>query len=61
MKRKSSLLLEKPTSLEFVDAPLEKCVEFLKDYHKINIWIDRRTLTDEGVALISRSRSSWRA
>jgi hypothetical protein len=43
--------LEKPTSLEFVDTPLEMCFAFLKDYHKVNIWLDRQTLTDEAVAL----------
>jgi len=43
--------LEKPTSLEFVDLSLEKCIEFLKEYHKINIWLDLQTLTKLGVAL----------
>jgi len=43
--------LESPTTLDFVDLPLEDCFAFLKDYHKINIWIDRQDLMDEGVAL----------
>ncbi len=43
--------LSKPTTVEFLDLPLEDCITFLKEYHNINIWIDRATLTDEGVAL----------
>jgi hypothetical protein len=37
--------------VEFLDLPLEDCITFLKEYHNINIWLDRATLTDEGVAL----------
>jgi hypothetical protein len=43
--------LSKPTTVEFLDLPLEDCITFLKEYHNINIWLDRPTLTDEGVAL----------
>jgi len=43
--------LSKPTTVEFLDLPLEDCITFLKEYHNINIWLDRTTLTDEGVAL----------
>src|SRR5262245_41773726 len=43
--------LGKPTTVEFVDLPLEDCITFLKEYHNINIWLDKATLTDEGVAL----------
>jgi len=43
--------LSKPTTVEFLDLPLEDCITFLKEYHNINIWLDRATLTDEGVAL----------
>jgi hypothetical protein len=43
--------LEKLTSLEFVDESLEKCISFLRGYHKVNIWIDRQSVIDEGVAL----------
>jgi len=43
--------LSKPTTVEFVDLPLEDCITFLKEYHNINIWLDKATLTDEGVAL----------
>src|SRR5262249_8310241 len=43
--------LSKPTTVEFLDLPLEDCITFLKEYHNINIWLDKPTLTDEGVAL----------
>jgi hypothetical protein len=43
--------LSKPTTVEFLDLPLEDCITFLKEYHNINIWLDKATLTDEGVAL----------
>jgi hypothetical protein len=43
--------LPKPTTVEFVDLPLEDCITFLKDYHNINIWLDKPTLTEEAVAL----------
>jgi hypothetical protein len=43
--------LSKPTTVEFLDLPLEDCITFLKEYHNINIWLDKATLADEGVAL----------
>src|SRR5579863_8532705 len=43
--------LTKPTTVEFLELPLEDCLSFLKEYHKLNIWIDRHAVTDEGVAL----------
>ncbi len=43
--------LSKPTTVEFLDLPLEDCLTFLKEYHGINIWLDKPTLADEGVAL----------
>jgi len=43
--------LGKPTTVEFLDLPLEDCLTFLKEFHKVNIWLDRGPLTDEGVAL----------
>lgn len=43
--------LTKPTTVEFLDLPLEDCLTFLKDYHNLNVWLDRAALTDEGVAL----------
>ena len=43
--------LSRPTTVEFLDLPLEDCITFLKEYHNINIWLDKATLADEGVAL----------
>lgn len=43
--------LDKATTVDFVDLPLEDCLTFLHDYHGINIWLDKQVLTDEGVAL----------
>jgi hypothetical protein len=43
--------LSKPTTVEFLDLPLEDCITFVKEYHNVNIWMDKGTLTDEGVAL----------
>jgi len=43
--------LDKPTNVEFLDLALEDCINYLRDYHQINIWMDKQTLTDEGVAL----------
>ena len=43
--------LDQPTTVEFLDLPLEDAITFLKEYHNINIYIDKATLTDEGVAI----------
>jgi hypothetical protein len=43
--------LDQPTRIEFLDLPLEDALGFLKDFHKINLWLDRVTLTDEGVGM----------
>jgi hypothetical protein len=43
--------LDKPTTVEFVDLPLEDCLTFLHEYHGVNIWLDHQTLADEGVAM----------
>jgi uncharacterized membrane protein YgcG len=43
--------LSQPTTVEFLDLPLEDAITFLKEYHNINIYIDKATLADEGVAL----------
>ncbi|MCO6458687.1 MAG: hypothetical protein J5I93_25550 [Pirellulaceae bacterium] len=41
--------LDEPTVLQFNDQPLSDVVEFLKDYHKINIIIDNKALDDVGL------------
>ncbi len=43
--------LSKPTTVEFLDLPLEDCITFLKEYHEINILIDKPTLLEENVPL----------
>src|SRR5207247_2311881 len=43
--------LDKPTDVSFEDLPLEDAIKFIHEYHSINIWLDKQTLTDEGVAL----------
>jgi hypothetical protein len=43
--------LEKPTSVEWLDFPLEECLHFLKDYHNIPIIVDKAGLSDAGIAL----------
>lgn len=43
--------LEKPVKVEFLDLALEDCIHFLQNSAQLNIWMDKQTLTDEGVAL----------
>lgn len=43
--------LDKATAVEFLDLALEDCISYLQEYHGINIWLDKQSLTDEGVAL----------
>ncbi|HEV3338902.1 MAG TPA: vWA domain-containing protein, partial [Pirellulales bacterium] len=43
--------LDKPTNVEFSDLALEDAIAYLGEFHGINIWLDKQTLTDEGVAL----------
>jgi len=43
--------LAKPTTVEFVDLPLEDCISFLKEFHNVNVWLDKGALADAGVAL----------
>ncbi len=43
--------LAKPTTVEFVDLPLEDCLTFLKDYHQIPVWLNKGAMTEDGIAL----------
>ncbi len=45
--------LDKPTNVEFTDLALEDCITYLHEFHGINIWMDKQTMTDEGIALDS--------
>lgn len=42
--------LDKPTTVEFSETPLQDALAYLINEHKINIWLDRNHLADEGVA-----------
>ncbi|HVW02415.1 MAG TPA: VWA domain-containing protein, partial [Planctomycetaceae bacterium] len=43
--------LDQPTEIDFVDTPLRDALNYLKDYHEIQIWPNEQALTDEGVAI----------
>ena len=38
-----------PTQIEFVETPLQDVIDYLKDYHHIDIQIDTKALNDVGV------------
>ena len=42
---------QKPVDVEFLDLALEECVNYLSEASQIPMWLDKQTLTDEGVAL----------
>jgi hypothetical protein len=41
--------LAKPTSVDFVETPLQDVVDYLKDFHGIEIQIDKKSLEDQGL------------
>jgi hypothetical protein len=41
--------LASPTQIEFVETPLQDVIDYLKDYHHIEIQIDTKALNDVGV------------
>ena len=41
--------LDEPTNIEFVDAPLQDVVDYLKDLHNIEIQIDTKALEDASI------------
>lgn len=41
--------LREPSEVSFTDNPLEEALNYLKDLHHIEIWIDKAALSDEGV------------
>ncbi len=41
--------LDKPTQMEFIETPLQDVVDFLKDYHHIEIQLDRKALDDAAI------------
>ena len=42
--------LDEPTTIEFVEQPLQDVIDFFKDQHKIEILLDQRGLDDVGLA-----------
>ena len=43
--------LHSPTQLEFVDCPLSDVIDYLKDYHQIEIRFDKKALDEAGISL----------
>ena len=41
--------LKSPTQLEFIETPLSDVIDYLKDYHNIEIQLDNKALTDVGI------------
>ena len=48
-EKKISEALKSPTQLEFIETPLQDVVDYLKDFHDIEIQIDNRALDDVGI------------
>jgi tetratricopeptide (TPR) repeat protein len=48
-ERRIESALRSPTQLEFIDTPLRDVIEYLKDYHQIEIQIDQRALDDVAI------------
>ncbi|MHC4179274.1 MAG: hypothetical protein ACYSWU_17310 [Planctomycetota bacterium] len=48
-ERKIEQQLESPTQLEFIETPLQDVVDYLKDFHAIEIQIDRNACDDVGL------------
>lgn len=48
-ERRIRAALDQPTRMDFNDAPLEDVVDFLTDYHKIQIILDNESLDAEGL------------
>ena len=42
-------VLSSPTQMEFADTPLQDVVDYLKDYHKIEVQLDKKALSDVGL------------
>ncbi|HUT09423.1 MAG TPA: hypothetical protein VMY42_02920 [Thermoguttaceae bacterium] len=48
-EKKIEEALDSPTQLEFIECPLQDVIDYLKDYHEIEIQIDARALQDVGI------------
>jgi len=50
MEKKIDDALKSPTKIEFTETPLQTAVDYLKDYHSIDIQINTRALEEVGIA-----------
>ena len=48
-EKKIEAALKSPTQLEFIETPLQDVIDYLKDFHKIEIQVDRKSLGDVGL------------
>jgi len=49
-REKIEQALASPTQLEFIETPLSDVVAYLKDYHAIEIQLDKKAMDDAGIA-----------
>ena len=47
-EKKIEAALKSPTQLEFVDTPLTDVIDYLKDYHQIEIQLDKKAMEEAG-------------
>ena len=50
-EKKINEALKSPTQLEFVDTPLTDVIDYLKDYHQIEIQLDKKAMEEASIAL----------
>jgi len=48
-EKKIEEALAKPTQVEFIETPLNDVIDFLRDFHKIEIQVDRKAFNDAGL------------
>ena len=48
-EKKIEAALKSPTQLEFVDTPLTDVIDYLKDYHQIEIQLDKKAMDEAGI------------
>ena len=53
-EKKIEAALKSPTQLEFVDTPLTDVVDYLKDYHQIEIQMDKKAMDEAGIGTDSQ-------
>jgi hypothetical protein len=53
-EKKIEAALKSPTQLEFVDTPLSDVIDYLKDYHQIEIQLDKKAMDEAGIGTDSQ-------